>query len=101
MSFKETVTNIFNYARHHVFGTCVVGAIIWLAFLSEHSMWSIHKLNRQKAQMQDQITKFRESIEKYEESIDEVSGDNDEMEHFAREKLLMKRPNEDIYLIED
>lgn len=101
MSVKELLHRTLSYARRHLFGTCVFAAIFWLFFLSEHSVVSILILNRQKAVMQRQITDFRKSIEKYEESINEVSGDRDEMEHFAREKLMMKKPNEDVYLIDE
>lgn len=101
MALKEKLISGLNYARRHIFGSCVVAAIVWLGFLSEHSVMSILQLNHQKAVMQRQISDFRESIERYEESIDEVSGDRDEMEHYAREKLMMKKPNEDVYLIDE
>ncbi|MBQ0056658.1 MAG: septum formation initiator family protein [Bacteroidales bacterium] len=101
MAIKESLFKGLNYARHHIFGTIIISACVWLMFVSEHSILAIHMLNRQKAIMQDQITSYRDSIMHFQESIDEVSGDREDMEHYAREKLMMKRANEDVYLIDE
>ncbi|MBR0037733.1 MAG: septum formation initiator family protein [Bacteroidales bacterium] len=84
-----------------MFSSLVVAAGIWLAFLSEHSLVSILKLEREKNRMQQEIVSFKDSISHFERSIEEVSGQSDEMEHFAREKLLMKAPDEDVFLIDE
>lgn len=101
MQLKNRFLAITHYLRQHMFSSLVVASVIWLAFISEHSMVSILRLQHEKNRMQQEIVSFRDSISHFEKSIEEVSGQSDEMEHFAREKLLMKAPNEDVFLIEE
>lgn len=51
--------------------------------------------------MRQEIDEFKAMVETYKQDIEVVSGDAEQMEHFAREKLHMKKPNEDVFLIED
>ena len=47
----------------------------------------------------DQKEYYQDEIEKDKQSIIELTTDTLSLEKFAREKYLMKRENEDIYLI--
>lgn len=101
MRIKSYLVALLLYCKHHVFGTIITMALLWLCFISEHSLWAIWKLQREKDRLQNEIISYRNTINQFEQSIDEVSGDRDAMEHFAREKLNMKRPNEDVYLFDE
>ncbi len=101
MQLKKYCFTIYKYVRQHMFSSLVFAAIFWLAFVSEHSLVSILSLQREKKRMQQEIVNYKDSISHFEQSIEEVSGKSEEMEHFAREKLYMKAPNEDVYLIDE
>jgi len=101
MKLKESISYAVLYTRHHIFGTLLAMSAFWLCCLSEHSLWAIWKLQREKERLQNEIVTYKRTINQFEESINEVSGDRDAMEHFAREKMNMKRPNEDVYLIDE
>lgn len=101
MKVKDIFISTIIYAKNHIFGTILMMIVIWLCFLSEHSLWAIWRLQREKDRLQNEIVNYKKTISEFEESINEVSGDKDAMEHFARERLNMKKPNEDVYLIED
>mgnify|MGYP003290833376 CR=1 FL=1 len=101
MKLKDRFFSLLIYAKNHKFGTLIFLAIVWLCFLSEHSLYAIWKLQREKDRLQTEIVNYRNNIEKFEQSINEVSGDKDAMEHFAREQLNMKKANEDVFLIEE
>ena len=101
MAIKQLLVSFIIYVRHHVYGTIVVCGIVWLMFICEHSLYDIWRLQREKDRLQDEITNYKKSIDEFERSIEELSGDPEAMEHFAREKLNMKRVNEDVFIIED
>ena len=101
MSAKEIIIRFWNSVRHHIFTTILVAVAVWLCFLNEHSLWKIMKLQREKDRLQNEIVEYRKSIEEFEQSIKEVSGDPEALEHFARERLNMKRENEDVYLFDE
>ncbi|NEV94219.1 septum formation initiator family protein [Psychroflexus sp. YR1-1] len=73
--------------------------LIWMLFLDSNS-WLIHReLNQEideveanKLYYQNEIKKDRQILKELEDSI--------EIERFARETYFMKRPHEDIYIIE-
>ena len=101
MSIKQRLVSFAVYVRHHIYGSIMVCVIVWLAFVCEHSLWDIWRLQHEKDRLQKEITDYKHAIHRIEQSIDEVSGDPDAMEHFAREKMNMKRENEDVFIIED
>ena len=49
----------------------------------------------------DEIEKYRADYEENTKSLNEISTNPDAIEQIAREKYLMKKPNEDIYVFED
>ena len=59
----------------------------------------MHMIEKKKEKIEEEIASYRDSIVEYEELIREVSGNSAEMEKFAREKLMMKKANEDVYII--
>lgn len=89
------------FLYRHIYAFMVLGFICFALFFSEHSVLRIWMLHRQQAQLRREISAFRDSIEQYEKHIEEVSGDAKELEKFARERLMMRRDGEDVYLIKD
>lgn len=98
---KRAFLKIGKLVWRHKFATFVILFVMWLTFFAEHSIWEIQKINHQQQMLQHEITEFKDSIRHYQELIDDVSGNTEELEHFAREKMRMKKENEDVFLIED
>lgn len=48
-----------------------------------------------------EIDKYRADYEENTKKLNELSSNPDAIEQIAREKYLMKKPNEDIYVFED
>lgn len=77
----------------------LVGFAIWMLFLDGNS-WLIHRelnaevngLVKNKEYYLREISKDRQTIENLNDSI--------ELEKFARQEYYMKRPNEEIFIIE-
>ncbi|WP_317194445.1 septum formation initiator [Aureivirga sp. CE67] len=73
--------------------------VVWMLFFDENSYLShveydkeIEKLEIEKAYYQKEIVKDRKIIESFE--------NEENLERFARETYMMKRKNEDIFIIE-
>ncbi|MBE7652717.1 septum formation initiator family protein [Tenacibaculum finnmarkense genomovar finnmarkense] len=73
--------------------------VIWMGFFDENSYLThrefnkeIEKLNLWIAYHEKKIKKDKETINKLQNSV--------QLEHYARERYLMKKENEDIYIIE-
>lgn len=87
------------FIKKHWFGIAVVLFVLYMGFFDNHSYFKLQRLRHQQSKIESEIASYRDSIAEYEEHIKEVSGNSAEMEKFAREKLMMKKVNEDVYII--
>ncbi|MCF0180086.1 MAG: septum formation initiator family protein [Bacteroidales bacterium] len=91
---------IIKLIHNHLFWFCVGLFLLFICFFSDHSYYELRKIKHQQSEIRAEIASYRDSIAEYEAHIEEVSGDTKELEKFAREKLMMKKANEDVYIIE-
>lgn len=71
----------------------------WMLFLDNYSILDHSNLNSEIKALQNNKTYYLHEIHKDQEQIDELRK-SEKLEAYAREKYFMKRPNEDIYIIE-
>lgn len=88
-----------NIITKHFFGFFISIVIAFILFFGEHSLWSLLKYHHQEKKLKQEIAAYRDSIANYESQMDALEGDAESLERYAREQLLMKRPNEDVYVI--
>ncbi len=73
--------------------------LVWMLFFDGNS-WLIHReLNADKEKLKGNIDFFENEIEQDQSQIVKLQ-DSAGLERFAREEYLMKKPNEEIYIIE-
>lgn len=73
--------------------------IVWLLFFDSNNLISRYKVKFELRQMHNQKQYYTDEIETNEKIKEQLTNDLDAIETFGREKYLMKRDNEDIYLI--
>ncbi|NLY24596.1 MAG: hypothetical protein GX042_06240 [Bacteroidales bacterium] len=74
--------------------------IVMLFFLSDSSVTKRIKFDTQIRDLESQIEFYHEQTESDKEKLNELQSNNDDLEKFARENYLMKKENEDIFIIE-
>ncbi len=72
---------------------------IWMLFFDRNSMINQYRLVSTLHQLQDEKVYYQTEILNDSSALSRLQNNNDELERYAREKYLMKRDNEDIYLI--
>ena len=72
---------------------------LWLVFLDENSFYNQRELRNELEEMHETKGFYQEKIKSYNAQIKELKSDSS-LEKFAREKYLMKKKNEVIYIIE-
>lgn len=80
--------------------TLAVFAVI-LGFLDENSIVRRVTYAREESRLRDEIDKYRTEYEENTLRLNELAVDSGAIERIAREKYLMKKPNEDIYVFEE
>lgn len=73
--------------------------VFWMIFLDSNSLLIYFNLEQKLAELERQKNTLEESIALDKKTLNQLS-DSIEMERYARERYLMKRKNEDVYLIE-
>jgi len=72
---------------------------IWMLFFDSNS-WLVHReLDQEIDKLESNKTYYQTEIEKDRGLVEQLK-DTDGLERYAREKYYMKRPDEDVYIIE-
>ena len=72
---------------------------LWLMFFDQNNLLERHKLNSEYDQLLQEREYYMKKIEEDRKRIKELKTDNENLEKFAREQYLMKKENEDIFII--
>lgn len=70
-----------------------------MLFLDSNNLISRYQLTSKLNSLENEKEYYEEKIEEVEQDRQELFGDDDLVEKFAREKYLMKKPSEDIFVI--
>lgn len=81
------------------YGLAVVILVGWIAFFDQNDIWTTWKNHRELSEMEEQSEWYTAEIAKTKEQLVEIASDQDLLEKFARERYLMKRDNEDIFVL--
>jgi|TARA_B100001057_G_C22093578_1_gene660505 cell division protein FtsB len=73
--------------------------VIWMTFFDTNSLLMHFELNQKIKKLKNQKIYYQNEIKKDRTSINEIESDSG-IEKYAREKLFMKKGNEEIFLIE-
>ena len=87
------------FRKHKYLITLVLFAVI-VGFLDENSMVRRLGYAREENRLRGEIERYRKEYEENTERLNELVADSGDIERIAREKYLMKKPNEDIYVFE-
>ena len=73
--------------------------IVWMVFLDSNSLLIYFNLENKLTELKRQKSTLEENIDLDRQTLLQLS-DSTEMERYAREHYLMKKSNEDVYIIE-
>ncbi|OAD45636.1 FtsB family cell division protein [Polaribacter atrinae] len=83
----------------NVFVLILIPFLIWMFFFDENSYLVHRKFDNEIKDLESTISFYKKKIAEDKATIKKLQ-DSIQLERFAREKYLMKKENEEIYLIE-
>ena len=92
---------IWNYIRRHKYMITVLIFIVVIGFLDENSLIQRVKHRSENSALNSEIEKYRMQYEEDTEKLKELTTNPEALEKIAREKYLMKKPDEDIFVFEE
>lgn len=81
------------------FAIASLAFIVWMLFFDRNDLSSQMQYTKQRKNLEAEKEFYEKEIEKVETSLEELNSNPKMLEKFAREKYLMKKENEDIYII--
>ena len=98
MNFKTAITGIWNFLKNKFILTSIV-FIVWLLIFDPSNLVDRWKARKHLKELKQDTTFYYNKINQDRESIRLLETSNENLEKFAREKYLMKAPDEDVYII--
>jgi cell division protein FtsB len=75
--------------------------LLWMLLLDSNNLIARYQLGAKLSSLEDEKIYYEAKIKEVEKDRDELFGDRESIEKFAREKYLMKKGSEDIFIIEE
>ncbi|MBN8691983.1 MAG: septum formation initiator family protein [Bacteroidetes bacterium] len=77
----------------------IIGIIVWLLFFDKNDVFSQMELMGKLNKLRADKTYYLAEIKNNRDAIEDLKTNKKSLERFAREKYLMKKDNEDVYVI--
>ena len=80
----------------------IVGVIfiIWMLFIDSNDLYSQFKKRGKLKELEQQKAYYTQMIKEVEKDREELLSNSELLEKFAREKYLMKKESEDLYILD-
>ena len=77
----------------------IVFFAIWMLFIDANDIFTQFQLERQRRNLEDEKAYYLNKIEEVKKDREELLSNDALLEKFAREKYLMKKPTEDLFIV--
>jgi len=71
----------------------------WMLFFDRNDLFSQYEYRTQLHKLEEEKGFYTSETERVKKDLNELSSNQEMLEKFAREKYLMKKANEDVYII--
>jgi cell division protein FtsB len=73
--------------------------VVWIMFFDANNLVQHRKNLAELKQLEDQVAFYKHKIEADKQKLYELQTNDENLEKFAREQFLMKKADEDVYVI--
>lgn len=96
---KEKVLRFIPKRLRNRYGAGLLALLLWICLFADYDLFTMLKLRHQLGQMKEQRDLYAAQIATTRSQLHEITSDQALLEKFAREQYLMKRDNEDIFVL--
>ena len=89
---------LFNLFRNKYF-LVTLAFVVFMIFFDKNDLFSQYQYYQQVSKLKLERDFYLKETEKVNKDLKELTSDPKELEKFAREKYLMKKDNEDVFVI--
>ena len=96
----KLLSHIPSFLRNKFF-LATVGFVIWMLFFDRNDLFTQLDRKKELREMQESRAFFEKQIREHRHFSNDLQFNASAIEKYAREQYLMKRDNEDLFLIEE
>lgn len=78
-----------------------ISFLIWMTFLDSNDLITRFRMSSKLRSLENEKEFYQDRISEVEKDKQELTTNKELLEKFAREKYLMKKPKEDIFIIQE
>jgi cell division protein FtsB len=97
--FKLFVSRLKPYLNKYAITITLI--VVFIVFIDENSVLRRIKLNREINSLKKEIRYYQKLRDTSTQKLENLHSGKDELERIAREEYLMKKPDEEIFLIKE
>ncbi len=91
---------ILAHLRKFYTGTLVFW-LVWVVFIDDNNLFTLLENRQRMKELERDLNYYKEQVKLVKKERREVFGNEAMLEKWAREKYLMRKPTEDVYVIVD
>ncbi len=95
---KATYQKLPKWVRNR-YSLTLLCFFVYLTFFDRHDLISQFQLKKELSTLEESKEYYKVQIDQTSADLNNLLTDDNNLEKFAREKYLMKKPNEDIFVI--
>ncbi len=92
------LVTFWNYIRRYKYLTAIVIFLLIIGFLDENSLYTRYQRRLEISNLQQEIDKYQKQFDDEHQLLQALDNDPSAVEHMARERYFMKRPQEDVFV---
>ncbi len=77
-----------------------IAFLVWMIFFDKNDLFSQYQYHQQVSKLKQERDFYKKQTAKVSKDLDELTSDPQKLEKFAREKYLMRKDNEDVFVVE-
>lgn len=93
--------NIFLKYSRNFYVLTGVGFLVWMLLFDTNDFISQYQMRKKLSDLENEKTYYQEKTEEVKKDREELLGNSQLLEKFAREKYLMKKNNEEVFVTVD
>lgn len=78
---------------------CTIAFLVWMIFFDKNDLFSQYQYRQQLTKLKHDRDFYQKETAQVTTELHELDSDKSELEKFAREKYLMKKDNEDVFVV--
>jgi len=100
MKFKEPISmkRLIDLLKNKFF-LVTLAFLVWMIFFDRNDLFSQYEYRRQVNKLKAERDFYKAETDQVNKELDELNSNPKQLEKFAREKYLMKKDNEDVFVI--